>query len=45
MIDQDAAYLHLTGNNTLYGSRWQTFPETGVLQFRRWNYLEQFDIG
>ncbi len=30
-IDQDAAYLHLTGNNTLYGSRWQTFPETGVV--------------
>ena len=29
MIDQDAAYLHVTGNNTLYGSRWQTFPETG----------------
>ncbi len=29
MVDQDAAYLHVTGNNTLYGSRWQTFPETG----------------
>jgi phosphoserine aminotransferase len=31
MIDQDAAYLHVTGNNTLYGSRWQTFPETGAV--------------
>jgi phosphoserine aminotransferase len=29
MVDQDAAYLHLTGNNTIYGSRWQTFPEAG----------------
>jgi len=29
MIDQDAAYLHLTGNNTLYGSRWQSFPDAG----------------
>lgn len=29
MIDQDAAYLHLTGNNTLYGSRWQEFPDAG----------------
>ncbi len=31
MIDQDAAYLHITGNNTLYGSRWQNFPETGAV--------------
>jgi len=31
MIDQDAAYLHVTGNNTLYGSRWQDFPETGAV--------------
>ena len=28
-IDQDAAYLHLTGNNTIYGSRWQSFPDAG----------------
>jgi len=28
-IDQDAAYLHITSNNTLYGTRWQTFPDTG----------------
>jgi len=31
MVDQDAAYLHVTGNNTLYGSRWQSFPETGAV--------------
>lgn len=31
MIDQDAAYLHVTGNNTLYGSRWQTFPDSGAV--------------
>ena len=28
-IDQDAAYLHITSNNTLYGTRWQSFPNTG----------------
>jgi len=28
-IDQDAAYLHITSNNTLYGTRWQSFPDTG----------------
>ncbi len=28
-IDQDASYLHITSNNTLYGTRWQQFPGTG----------------
>ena len=28
-IDQEAAYLHITSNNTLYGTRWNAFPETG----------------
>ncbi len=28
-IDQDAAYLHITTNNTVYGSRWNKFPDTG----------------
>jgi phosphoserine aminotransferase len=28
-IDQEAAYLHITSNNTLYGTRWQNFPDTG----------------
>jgi len=29
MVDQDAAYLHMTTNNTIYGSRYNQFPETG----------------
>lgn len=29
LIDQDAAYLHITGNNTIYATRWNRFPETG----------------
>lgn len=29
MIDQDAGYLHITTNNTVYGTRWNRFPETG----------------
>ncbi len=28
-VDQDAAYVHITTNNTVYGSRWNAFPETG----------------
>jgi len=28
-IDPSAAYLHLTSNNTVCGTRWQNFPETG----------------
>lgn len=28
-IDQDAAYAHLTSNNTIYGTRWNQFPDTG----------------
>lgn len=30
-IDQDASYVHITTNNTVYGSRWNTFPETGAV--------------
>ena len=29
MIDQDASYLHITSNNTLYGSRYSEFPDAG----------------
>jgi len=29
LIEPDAAYLHLTSNNTLYGTRWHKFPATG----------------
>ncbi len=25
----DASYVHLTSNNTIYGTAWNTFPETG----------------
>lgn len=28
-IDQDAAYAHLTSNNTIYGTRWEQYPDTG----------------
>ncbi len=28
-IDQDASYVHITTNNTVYGSRWNKFPDTG----------------
>ncbi len=31
MVDQDAAYLHMTTNNTIYGSRYNSFPETGAV--------------
>ncbi|MCB1661617.1 MAG: 3-phosphoserine/phosphohydroxythreonine transaminase [Pseudomonadales bacterium] len=30
-VDQDAAYAHMTSNNTIYGTRWQEFPDTGVV--------------
>jgi len=26
---KDAAYFHITSNNTIYGTQWQTFPDTG----------------
>lgn len=28
-IDAEAAYVHLTSNNTIYGTQWKEFPETG----------------
>ncbi len=30
-IEQDACYAHLTSNNTLYGTRWHDFPDTGAV--------------
>jgi phosphoserine aminotransferase len=30
MVDQDAAYLHITTNNTTSGSRWNQFPGADV---------------
>jgi phosphoserine aminotransferase len=28
-INPDAAYLHITSNNTIFGTQWQTYPDTG----------------
>ncbi len=28
-IDQDAAYVHITSNNTIKGTQWADFPKTG----------------
>lgn len=28
-LDPDAAYVHLTTNNTIYGTQWQAMPEVG----------------
>ncbi|WP_285767644.1 3-phosphoserine/phosphohydroxythreonine transaminase [Peribacillus sp. SI8-4] len=28
-MNGDAAYLHITSNNTIYGTQWKEFPETG----------------
>ena len=28
-VDADTSYIHLTSNNTIYGTRWQQFPNTG----------------
>jgi phosphoserine aminotransferase len=29
--DADSAYLHITSNNTIYGSQWRQFPNTGTV--------------
>ncbi len=28
-LTKDAAYVHITTNNTIYGTQWQSIPETG----------------
>ena len=28
-VNADAAYVHLCSNNTIYGTQWKTFPQTG----------------
>ncbi len=30
-LDPQAAYVHMTSNNTIYGSQWHTFPDTGTV--------------
>ncbi|MCB0305296.1 MAG: 3-phosphoserine/phosphohydroxythreonine transaminase [Calditrichaeota bacterium] len=29
VVGKDAAYVHITSNNTIYGTQWQNFPDTG----------------
>ncbi|MBU0600494.1 phosphoserine transaminase [bacterium] len=28
-LNQEAAYVHITSNNTIFGTQWKSFPETG----------------
>ncbi|HEY9055191.1 MAG TPA: 3-phosphoserine/phosphohydroxythreonine transaminase [Rectinemataceae bacterium] len=30
-IDPDSTYVHMTSNNTLFGTQWSTFPDTGAV--------------
>ncbi len=30
-LDLDASYVHITSNNTIYGTRWNEFPDTGAI--------------
>lgn len=30
-LDPESSYLHITSNNTLFGTRWHEFPETGEI--------------
>ncbi|MGO9064044.1 MAG: 3-phosphoserine/phosphohydroxythreonine transaminase [Myxococcaceae bacterium] len=30
-LDAKAAYVHLTSNNTIFGTQWHTFPEVGAV--------------
>ena len=30
-VAEDAGYLHLTSNNTIFGTQWHDFPETGAV--------------
>lgn len=31
VFDPDAAYVHITSNNTIFGTRYRTFPDTGAV--------------
>jgi len=35
-LDQDTSYAHITSNNTIFGTRWNQFPDTGLLPVRRY---------
>jgi phosphoserine aminotransferase len=30
-VNPDAAYVHFCSNNTIFGTQWKTFPQTGVI--------------
>lgn len=30
-LDADSSYVHVTSNNTIYGTRWNAFPDTGAI--------------
>ncbi len=30
-LDKAASYLHITSNNTIFGTQWQSFPDTGTI--------------
>jgi phosphoserine aminotransferase len=30
-LDENASYVHICSNNTIYGTQWQKFPETGEI--------------
>lgn len=30
-VDADTSYIHITSNNTIYGTRWNRFPHTGEI--------------
>ncbi|MCB1664265.1 MAG: 3-phosphoserine/phosphohydroxythreonine transaminase [Pseudomonadales bacterium] len=30
-LDADTSYVHITGNNTIFGTRWNQFPDTGKI--------------
>lgn len=52
-FDDEASYIQLTSNNTIYGTRWNTFPKTGEIPLvvdatseilsRTWDY-SQFGV-
>lgn len=31
MLDPESSYLHIVSNNTLFGTRWHDFPDTGAV--------------
>ncbi len=46
-VGSDAAYLHITSNNTIFGTQWQEYPDTGdvplVVDMSSDFYCRRFD--